>query len=81
MLYVTLQKLMGAAAQNLLFGNLRIIKQQRHGILKLITKTISAARLIIGGTRQHAAGQYLIWQPGVDQMIERGIRRIDLHAR
>ena len=74
-LNVAFRELPAGCAQDLLASEIRLVEQERQGILKLVTEAEGAARLIEGRARQNAARQRLVGQPIVDHVVEAGIRR------
>ena len=79
MLHVALDELARRGAQQLLARHLGLRHAERHHILKLVAKAVSAARLIERRTRPDAAGERLIEQPTVQQDVHRTVRRRHLN--
>ena len=78
-LHVTFGKLARSTEHDLGAQPRRVGQRQRHRVLQLVAKARSAASLIEAGLGPKAADHGLVEQPVVDQGIEMGIGRADLH--
>ena len=79
MLHVSFDELPRSSAQNHLARDIRRRIDKCQRILQLVTKPISAARLIQSGTSPDAAAQRLVEQPAIHQEIDGKHRRLDLN--
>ena len=75
--YIAFFELPGRATQQMFARQIRPRSDERHAILQLIAKSISAARLIEGRTRPDAAGQRLIQQPAIEHDVHGAVGRLD----
>ncbi len=80
MLHVSLDELARGAAQQMFAQQFRLGVQQRHCILKLVAKSIGAARLVVAAPRPIAACERLIDEPTIDEHVERRLGRMHLHG-
>ena len=78
MLHIAFLKLAGGGAQNMVAREIPPRHQERHHILQLIAKPVSAARLIKRGAGPQPAGQRLIQKPAVEHKVHRAVGRPDL---
>ena len=78
MLNVAFHELPPRGIEDLVAREIRIVKQKRQRILKLVAESERPARLIEGRARPDAAGQALVRQPVIDHRIESLVRRLDL---
>ena len=79
MLHVAFFELARGRSQYLLAGNLRLCVNERAHVLQLVSKPVSAARLIEGGPRPHTARKRLVEQPAIQHYVHRRVRRFDFY--
>ena len=79
MLHISFDELTRGGAQQLRPRNVSLRNHQRHHVLKLIAKAVSAARLIKRRARPDATSQRLIEQPTIEHEVHRPIRGFYLH--
>ena len=58
----------------------RVWQRQRHHILQLVTKTVSAAQLVKRRARPHAACECLVKKPAIQHQIHALVRSRNLHG-
>ena len=73
-LHVTLLKLMGAAAQDLLPCQLRRGGDERPHVLELISEAVATAALVQPRPGEEATGDGLVQGPAVDIVVQRRFR-------
>ncbi len=79
MLHVAFFELARGRPQYLIAGNLRLCVNERAHVLQLVSKPVSAARLIEGRPRPHAARKRLVEQPAIEHYIHRRVRCFDFY--
>ncbi len=74
-LHVAFFELVRGREQDLFTRDLRTAVDERHHVLQLIAKTVSAAGLIKSRARPDATRERLIQQPAVEHRVQGGVRR------
>ena len=77
-LHISFNELPGRRAEDLLPGELGGGVDEGHDILKLVAKSVGAARLVKRGPGPEPATDHLVQQPSIQEQIEGGIGCVNL---